>query len=36
MEYFLIKRYQACIDALLGGSDAVGEHPLSLYRRFPG
>ena len=24
MEYFLIKRYQACIDALQGGSDAVG------------
>jgi hypothetical protein len=24
MEYFLIKRYQTCIDALQGGSDAVG------------
>ena len=30
MEYFLIKRYQACIDALQGGSDAVGARPNSL------
>ena len=36
MEYFLIKRYQACIDALQGGSDAVGGRPAALQRRLPG
>ena len=33
MEYFLIKRYQACIDALQGGSDAVGEQPCDTQQR---